>query len=512
MLKRLIIVLLLFCSISFLLKGQSDKNKEALVIGVESDIDVFTPWDSTNTVRNKILWNIFEPLVILKEKSTEIQPHLAESWKVNNNNTIWEITLREGIKFHDGSLLTADDVIASASLFQGFQGTIEKIDSRTIRFILPEPNSGFLSSLAQVKFAIAPAHTVQEYKSLHKTGRLQNFSAIGSGPFKFSRWQKGNQITLDSFENYWNGAPSIKNIIYKVIPDNKERINELENGTIDLIDVLFPADLSRIKKNAHLRIASIYGMNICYIAINTTHKPLDNAKVRRALNLGVDKLRLTRMFYFGGYGVPTNRVLSPAFWGFNAMPAPGNFQPALAKQILSEEGISEGLNLKFVCIPMARPYLPNHTGVAEEIKNQLANIGVNTQVSAPANWTEFQSILSKGDFDLALTGWISEMGDPDYLLTALLSGESLKEEVMKNYSRWNNQLFDEKLKTARKLPLSDVRGRIKLYNEAQKIFQEETPWIPLFHTKIFVIHNRRVKGVILYPSSMLSFYKVQFTD
>ncbi len=511
MLKRVIIIIL-FCSISLVLEGQPDKNKEALIIGVESDIDVFTPWDSTNTVRNKILWNIFEPLVILKEKSTKIQPHLAKSWKVNNNNTVWEITLRNDIKFHDGSLLTADDVIASVSLFQGFQGKIEKIDSRTIRFILTEPKSGFLSSLAQVKFAIAPARNIQEYKSLQRAGRLQNFSPVGSGPFKFSRWQKGNQIILDSFENYWNGAPSIKNIIYKVISDNKERINELENGNIDLIDVLFPNDLSRINKNPNLMINSIYGMNVCYVAFNITHKPLDNVKVRKALNLGVDKLRLTRMFYFGGYGVPTDRVLSPAFWGFSAMPTPGNFQPARAKQILSEEGFAEGLNLKFVCIPMPRPYLPDNIGVAEEIKKQLANIGVNIQVSFPADWTEFQSILHKGDFDLALSGWIAEMGDPDYILSALLSGESLKEEVMKNYARWDNESFDEKLKTACQLPLSDVRGRIKLYNEAQKIFQEQAPWIPLFHTKIFVIHNRRVKGVILYPSSMLSFHKVQLID
>ena len=91
-----------------------------------------------------------------------------------------------------------------------------------------------------------------------------------------------------------------------------------------------------------------------------------------------------------------------------------------------------------------------------------------------------------------MSGWISECGDPDYILSALLSSESLKEQVVKNYSRWSNTQFDYKLQSARKLPLNDVRGRINLYNDAQQIFQQEAPWIPLFHTRIYIIYNRNI--------------------
>jgi len=178
--------------------------------------------------------------------------------------------------------------------------------------------------------------------------------------------------------------------------------------------------------------------------------------------------------------------------------------------MLAEAGYAGGLSIKLVCIPMARPYLPDPMGVAEEIKRDLANVGVTLEINKPADWTEFNSMLSGADFDLALSGWIAESGDPDYILTALLSGESLKAPVVKNYSSWNNKLFDEKLRSARQLPLSDVRGRIRLYNDAQQIFQQEAPWISLVHTKIFVIHNRKIKGIILYPSSMLSYHKVRF--
>ena len=504
--NRLILSLFfLFCS--FFLLAQMSENDRVIKVGVESDLILNNPWDMEVAVDAKILWNIFEPLVTLEEKSTKIKPCLSTSWRARDNNRIWLFKLRKGAKFHDGSTLTVDDVVASASLFKDFEAKVEKVDDSTIRFTLPEPNSGFLHKLGVIKYAIAPVRTVELYKSLKKEGRLEDFLPIGSGPFKFSRWEKGKEIVLESFTDYWQGSPWLKMVVYSVITDNKARINALEKGEIDLIDVLFPADLTRIKKNSSLNILSMYGMNICYIAMNTTRKPLDDTMVRQALNLAVDKLRLARMFYFGGYGVPTTRVLSPAFWGFNAIPSAGDYQPAKARQMLTAAGYNKGLSLKLVCSPIARPYVPDPQGVAIEIKRQLAYVGAKVQITVPSNYSEFLSTLDRGDFDLALAGWIDLGGDPDHIFSYLLSSG---QTYIYNQARWNNKLFDEKLKAARQLPLSDVKGRIRLYNEAQRIFQQEAPWIPLFHTKIYVIHNRKIKGIIFYPSTMISYNKVIF--
>jgi len=138
----------------------------------------------------------------------------------------------------------------------------------------------------------------------------------------------------------------------------------------------------------------------------------------------------------------------------------------------------------------------------------LEDISVKVDIIIPADIIQFRSIYSKGDYDLVLAGWIDLTGDPDYTLKSLLSG---KHNVY-NLSRWYNEQFDEKLKAAQQLPFGDVQGRIKLYNEAQKIFLDEVPLIPLFHTKIFLVHNRRVRGVILYPSSMISYHKARLED
>ena len=502
--KSVILVMFFFFLIPFLL-AQMSENDRVIKVGIESDISVLDPWVAAYAVDAKIFWNILEPLVALEEGSTKIKPYLATSWKVSSDNRTWLMKLREGVKFHDGSSLSADDVVESVSVFVPFEAKVEKIDRLTIRFILPEPNSGFLHKIANIRYPIAPSKTVEQYKLLQREGRLEEFAPLGSGPFKFSRWEKGRQVVLESFPDYWQGTPWLKKLVYHIIPDNKERLSALEKGEIDLIDVLFPADLPRIKKNQKLKIVNIYGMNVCYIAMNTTRKPLDNIKVRQALNLAVDKMRLARMFYYGGYGVPTNRILSPAFWGFGTLPSAGRYQPAEAKRMLAEAGYKEDFSLKFICIPRARPYAPDPMGMAVEIKRQLAYLGINVQIIMPADYVEFGSIVASRDFDLALSGWIDMTGDPDYTLDSLLSGKLYPY----NFTLWHNDIFDEKLKAVRQLPLSDVRGRIRLFNEAQQIFQQEAPWIPLFHTKIFVIHNKKVKGIILYTSSMLSYHKVR---
>jgi ABC-type transport system substrate-binding protein len=503
---KIILIMLFFIFCCVLMAQISDKDR-VLTVGIEGDLEITNPWTSGSAVDGKILWNICEPLVALEEGSTKIKPYLAASWEASNNNSTWVIKLRKGVKFHNGSTLAADDVLASASLFQEFDAKVEKVDDLTVRFILPEPNSGFIHKLALVRCAIAPADTVTSFKNLPPEDREKNFIPIGSGPFKFSRHDRGNEIILESFADYWQGTPWLKKLIYKIIPDNKIRIAALEKGEIDVIDILFPDDLTRIQKNEHLNILSTFGMNICYIALNTTHKPLDNIKVRQAFNLVLDKIKLTRMFFYGGYGTPTNRILSPAFWGFSALPNAGSYNPSEAKQMLTEAGYDEGRSLIFFIPPYPRPYAPDTKGLAEEIKKEFAEIGVKMQIIVPADWDEFGSIFSENRYDLALSGWIDVTGDPDYTLRYLLSGD---ESNLYNLARWHNKSFDEKLKLNRQLPLSNLRGKIQLFNEAQKIFEQEAPWIPLMHTKIFVIHNKKINGLIFYPSSMISYHKVRF--
>jgi peptide/nickel transport system substrate-binding protein len=501
--EKKILFILAFLFISFLLIAQVTDNEKVLRVGAESDIDMISPWESAYAVTSKILWNVFEPLVTLEEKSTTIKPCLATSWEVSDNNSIWSFTLRDNVKFHDGSTLTADDVIASANLFYELVAKVEKIDSHTIRFTLPEPHAGFLNKLADIMYGIAPAKNTEEYKTLKEAGMLDDYVPVGTGPFKFSHWEKGKEIVLESFADYWQGPAKLRKIIYYIIPGNEARLTALETGKVDVIDVINPSDLLRIKKNPDLKVESIFGMNVCFIAINTRHKPLDKIKVRKALNLAINKKQIIKKFYQEGCGIPTNRALSPAFWKSNVSPKAGSYRPEEAKKLLIGAGLKRGISLSMLCIPAPRPYLPDPVGVAHELRKQFAEIGVALNIIIPPSYSEYDFILREGSYDLTLAGWIDVTGDPDYTLRSLLSSKG----SLYNESHWSNKEFDKKLQQARELSIDDEKGKFKLYNEAEKIFQKEAPWIPLVHAKIMIINNRKVKGLIFYPSSMISYYK-----
>ncbi len=501
--EKKIFFYLAFLFISFLLIAQATDNEKVIRVGAESDVDMISPWESGYAVTSKIFWNVFEPLVAFEEKSTTIKPCLATSWEVSNNNRIWSFTLREGVKFHDGSTLTVDDVIASANLFYQLDAEVEKIDSHTIRFTLPESHAGFLNELADIVYGIAPAKNAIEYKALKEAGMLEDYVPIGTGPFKFSHWEKGREIVLESFADYWQGPATLRKIIYHIIPENETRLIALETGKVDVIDVINPSYLPRIKKNPDLKVESIFGMNICFIAINTTRKPLDKIKVRKALNLAVNKKQIIKIFYQEDYGIPTNKVLSPAFWESDKSPKPGDYRPEEAKKLLIGSGLKRGLSLSLLCIPTARPYLPDPKGMARELRKQFAEIGVALNIIIPPSYSEYDFIIREGNYDLTLAGWIDVTGDPDYTLRNLLSSTG----ALYNESHWSNKEFDIKLQQARELSIDDEKGKFKLYNEAEKIFQKEVPWIPLVHTKIMLIRHRKVKGLLFYPSSMISYHK-----
>ncbi len=202
--KKSVVTLLIFL-LPFILLAQSKQDERVLNVGIESDLGIFNPWESGYAVQAKVFWNIFEPLITLEENSTRIRPCLATSWEVSNDNRIWMIKLRKEVKFHDGSNMDADDVIDSVSIFQNFEATVEKVDSNTVRFILSEPNNGFLHKLTNIKYCIAPSENVEQFKSLRERNRLEEYLPIGSGPFKFAQYSTGKELVLESYTDYWQG-------------------------------------------------------------------------------------------------------------------------------------------------------------------------------------------------------------------------------------------------------------------------------------------------------------------
>ena len=478
MIKRTFVACWALC-LAPLLGAQGDG--PMLRIGLEADLGSPAPWDSVWTYNGKLLSNVLEPLLALEPTGVHVQPLLARSWRATEGNRVFFLTLREGVRFHDGSTLSAADVVASARLFRGLDARVEPAGPLAVRFTLAAPNSNFLNTLTHGRYGIASRASVERFEELRGQERLAEYVPVGTGPFRFGAWEQGRRVVMRAYPGYWQGPPSLGGLEYRVITDNKERLRALETGEIDLLDVILPADLKRIEQNPDLAVQSLFGMNVCFLGLNTTLSPTSDLRVRRALTLAIDKLDLVRRFYHGGYGVPTERVLSPAFWGMRGMPSPGSHNPERARQLLAEAGHGRGLALRMTHVNLARPYLPDPWGVADAIKAQLARIGVTVELTTDG-----------GPVHLNLQGWVNVSGDPDYTFGSLFNG-------------WRSQPVAQALRSARELPIEDVAGRIRLYNEAERLMQEEAPIIPLTHTKVFMIHRRKVKGLVLFPSSYISY-------
>ena len=209
----------------------------------------------------KVMCNIYEGLVKYAEKSTEIEPCLAESWDISKDGTEYTFHLKTGVKFHDGTEFNADAVVKSVSRQLGSNATedmpyasftfdgvksVEAIDENTVKFILAAPSTPFLSNLA-----MPLAAPIVSSKALEEHNGNLNESPVGTGPFKFVSWDKGEKITLEKNTNYWGDKAKLDKVVFKVVKENSVRASELMTGSIDAMDAVDPSDVEKLKEKKY---------------------------------------------------------------------------------------------------------------------------------------------------------------------------------------------------------------------------------------------------------------------
>jgi peptide/nickel transport system substrate-binding protein len=486
-----------------------------LRVGIPGGVISLAPWDFPYGVRGKVLVNIYETLLTQDWVGPRVKPGLAEDWEADEENRIFTLTLREGVGFHNAKPLTADDVVASADyFFEGFQFKVEKIGRMKVSFTVDRPTSNFPFYLSRPASSVAaPLSSVREYKALREKGETFRFRPVGTGPFRLVSWKRGRELVLAVNGDYWGKSPYLSRLVYRVIPDHEERIAALNRGEIDLTDLVYPRDLVRLRKNRDIVIKSTPGLTICYLGMNNKRGPFSNRQLRRVIGFSIDKDVLAKKFFYGGYGIPTDRPFPASFFGLPPLSHIDRYNPTKARELLAQAGYPEGLSIRLVTLPFSRPYIPDPKGCAEEIKKELALVGIDVNIVVPEDFKGYIDLVEfSDDFDLVLAGWSSTVIDPDFMLTPILGSPSIQGGDEINISRFDNEAFDEKLFAARRLPLSDVWGRMRIYNEAISIFSKELPFIPLFHTNMFLVCNKRVKGARPTPGGNIYFTRVWLKD
>ncbi len=443
--------------------------KDLLVIDNVQEPASLDPHRQWNPDSYTVYRNIYDN-VITRDGSGKIVPQLAKSWKAISD-TVMEFQLRDDVTFHDGSKLTADDVVFS----------VKRITDPEFK----SPQLGQFNKIVEAK-ATAP-HTVQlttggPYPVLlaqlvklsvvskayaEKVGNEElNLKPMGSGPYKFVEWRKGVKVVLERNDGYWRGKPPFAKVEFAAVPDTATRIADLKTGKADLIVGLNPDDAQQLASESGVEIRSAPTERIGYFMMNTQGGPLKDKRVRQALAHGIDR-KLIIDALLGGYSQVTNQLLTPAHFGYIEGLEWYDHDPAKAKKLLADAGLGGGTEIEIITAP------PFDQRIIQAIQQQLAEIGVTLKISMSDMSTFLKRRRAEPDGfgDTVFGRWSCACQDADGVLFAMFHSKSV-------WSKYANPALDVVMEAARSTLNADER--LKHYREAHAIIRKEVPSIPLY--------------------------------
>ena len=467
----------------------------------------------------KVCDNIYDTLVHYKDGSTEIGPGLATNWESSADGLTWTFYLRKGVSFHDGTPFNAEAVLFSlnrqhvkshpfhdvggsyvywvATGLADIVDTITAKDEFTVQIKLKTAYAPFIYTIAITPFSIVSPTAVKEY------GDKYSSNPVGTGAFKFVRWDRKDKIVLEANENYWGGKPKLDRVIFRSIPDNSVRLIELQQGSLHAMEFPNPDDLEQIRKDENIELLSQPGMSIGYLAMNMEKSPFDNHKVRLAINHAIDKSTIIEHLY-QGLGIPAKNPIPPTLWSYDDSIEDYEYNPKLAKQLLTEAGYPDGFETTLWALPVPRPYIPDGRALAEVLQSELNNIGIKAKI-VTYDWGTYLEKTKYGEHDIAMLGWSADLGDPDNFFYFLLSKTSA-EKPAGNIAFYRSDAMQDILEKAR--ATTDKTKRTSLYKEAQQIFHKDVPWVPMAHAKQILVVNKQVKNLTLNPLNWKYFRNV----
>ena len=476
---------------------------------------------------------LFNRLVEFTPGTTEIAPALAESWEVSDDGLAYTFHLRAGVKFHTTANFTptrdfnADDVLYSfnrqfkadhpdhglsggnyeyfnAMSMPDLLNEVVKVDDLTVKFVLNRPEAPMISNLGMDFASITSAEYADAMRAAG-TPETNDLLPVGTGPFQLVAYQKDAVIRYKAHPEYWAGKAAIDDLIFAITPDNSVRLQKLKAGECHVMPYPNPADIEAIKADPSLTLLEQEGLNTGYMAYNTQMAPFDNAKVRRALNMAINKQAIIDAVFQGAGKIAKNPI-PPTIWSYNEATVDDSYDPVAAKAALDAEGVS-GLKMKIWAMPVQRPYNPNARRMAELIQADFAAVGVEVEIVS-YEWGEYLSRSKEVDRDGAvLLGWTGDNGDPDNFLAVLLGCDGVGGS---NRAQWCYQPFQDLIQKAK--VVSDVGVRTKLYEQAQVVFKEQAPWATIAHSVVFMPMSNKVTGYKVDPFGGHSFYGVDIAE
>ena len=481
---------------------------DVLVVGKAGDADNLDPAVTMTNNSWTVTYPAYERLVRFKVEdgrgSTEVEGGLATSWVTSDDGREWTFTLASGHKFADGTPVNAAAVKFSFDrLLQVAKGPsesigpiseIQAVDDATVKFVLKEPFGPFLAALAiNGASVVSPAAMTHEVDGDLAQAYLSDHT-LGSGPYQVTSWEKDQQIVMEPNPNYGGPAPSFKKVVIKIVKEASARRLQLEKGDLDLVEDLPVDQIAALKSVPGVAVVDEPSFQVTYLYLNNTHKPLDDVRVRQALSYAVDYQGIIDGILLGN-GTQMRGPVPVGLWGHDPDIMQFNYDPAKAKALLAEAGVSD---LKLGYLYSKKD--PNWESVGLVLQQNLADIGVTVELQDLA-YPTMREHLNTGDFDIAAGNWTPDYADPSMFMNYWF--DSKLHGLPGDRAFYTNPKVDELIRKA--VNLSDDNERKKLYAEAQQIVVPEAPYILLFQTNYQVAMRDDVKGFVYNPMTLQMF-------
>ncbi|MDR3368789.1 ABC transporter substrate-binding protein [Rhodoferax sp.] len=507
---------------------------KTLVYCSEGSPENFSPSLNTTGTSFDATEQIYDNLVGFERGGTKVVPGLAESWDISKDGLTYTFHLRHGVKwqsnknFKPSRDFNADDVLfmfdrqwvendpyfkVTSSNHSYFNDmgmpkllkSVDKVDDYTVKIVLNTPEAPFLSDLAMQYAGVQS----KEYAiAMLKAGTPEKIDQepVGTGPFELVQYQKDAIIRYKANPNYWAGKAKIDNLIFAITPDASVRWAKLQKGECQVMPYPNPADLPAMRKDADVKILEQPGLNIGYLAYNTTKKPFDDVRVRKAIDMAIDKKAIVDAVYLGT-GIPAINPIPPTMWSYNKSIKDDPYDPAAAKKLLAEAGYPNGFTTDLWAMPVQRPYNPNAKRIAELMQADLVKVGVKAEIKS-FEWGEYRKRMQNGEHQMGMMGWTGDNGDPDNFLNTLLGCASAKSNGS-NVAKFCYKPFEDLVLKAK--TVTNVAERTKLYEKAQVIFKQQAPWFTIAHAVQVAPVRKEVIDFKLSPFVRHTFYGVDMT-
>ncbi|WP_300621504.1 glutathione ABC transporter substrate-binding protein [uncultured Fusobacterium sp.] len=505
MLKKILVVL---ASMILLFTGCGEKNgakkvKEELIIaqdGESKSLDIHQGNDGFSLRANRLIYS----RLVEADENMQIHPGLAESWQQLDDKTM-QFKLRKGIKFHNGDDFTAEDVKFSFERMMNSPRIafvlppierIDIVDDYTVNIVTKIPFGPLLAHLSH------PALGMVSKKLLTENPEALKEKPIGTGSYKFKEWIYGDKLVLEKNEDFYDkNERGLKYIIFKNVVEASNRAIGLETGEIDIATPISSVDEENIKNNPKLQLLTKPSISYTYIGMNMTKVPLNDIRVRKAINYAIDKQAIIDVILNGNGKIATSPI-APGVFGFTDKTKNYEYNVEKAKELMKEAGYENGFTTSILVFSGEA-----NTQTAEIVQAYLKEIGIDLKIEI-VEVSAYWDMTERGVHNLFLGSWGVVTGDADYGLYAMY--HSSAKGGAGNRDFYENEKVDELLDKAK--TEIDPETRKKLYEEAQILIVNDAPDVMLYNRNLTVGAQKYIKGLGIHPVTLYNFATVYIEE